>query len=145
MAATALVLSDGADTPTTLALAILFGAGSLPLYGLCVAHANDLAPEESFVEVSSNLLLMFGLGAIAGPYLAALLMTVAGPGGIFLFTAGAHLLLAGFAILRIGRRPPVAESEKTAFVAAPKTTQAVLPLDPRAEPGAEDGPPSETG
>ena len=140
VAATALVLNTGADTPATFALAFLFGAGSLPLYGLCVAHANDHAPEESFVEVSGNLLLMFGLGAVAGPYLAALLMTAAGPDGIFLFTAGAHLLLAGFAILRIGRRRPVAEAEKAAFVVLPKTTQAVLPLDPRAETGAEDGP-----
>jgi len=133
VAAGALVTRDASDENVVLLLAFLFGASALPLYGLCVAHANDQAPNDSFVEVSGDLLMMFGIGAMFGPYLAALLMTAIGHGGIFAFTGTVHLTLACFAALRIRQQRPVPPSEKTTFVGIPRTTQAVLPLDPRSE------------
>jgi len=77
---------------------------------------------------------MFGVGAIFGPILAALLMTEVGHIGIFLFTGGVHLGLAAFVVLRIWQHGPVHPSKKAAaFLAVPETTHAILPLDPRFE------------
>jgi dipeptide/tripeptide permease len=77
---------------------------------------------------------MFGVGAIFGPFLAALLMTEVGHTGVFLFTGGVHLGLAAFVTLRMWQHRPVHPSKKAAaFLAMPETTHAVLPLDPRSE------------
>ncbi len=133
LAAGALALGDKGNELTILTLALVFGAGGLPLYALCLAHANDLAPSENFIQVSRDLLMVFGLGAIVGPYLGALFMTISGPIGLFLFTGGIHLALTGYTVARIWKRSPVPETEKTPFVSVPRTTQAILALDPRSE------------
>ena len=132
-AAGILVLRDGSRETLMLALAFLFGICALPLYGLCVAHANDQAPPGSFVQVSGDLLMMFGVGAIFGPYAASLLITLAGPAGIFMFTGSVHLALAGYTVFRIWEQKPVPAAAKEAFVVVPGSTQAVLPLDPRSD------------
>jgi len=126
--AAGLFLQRGSDELMALVLALLFGLCALPLYSLCVAHANDKAPSGSFVEASSGLLMVFGFGAVAGPYLSALLMEIAGEPALFLFTGGAHMALAIFVLLRIAKGVPAPKTEKPAFVAVPPTTQAVLPL-----------------
>jgi MFS family permease len=133
LAAGVLALEDKSNELLILTLALVFGAGALPLYALCLAHANDFAPPESFTQVSRDLLMVFGFGAIVGPYLGAWFMTLAGPIGLFLFTGSIHLALTGYTVARTWKRSPVPETEKTAFVSVPRTTQAILALDPRSE------------
>jgi MFS family permease len=45
----------------------LIGALVFPLYGISVAHANDAALPSQRVAVAAGLVLVFGLGSIAGP------------------------------------------------------------------------------
>lgn len=131
--AMALVLLDLTDEVLLTLLAVVFGAAALPLYALCLAHANDQAPADSFMEVSSDLLMMFSIGAVAGPFLAALLMDATGTSALFMFTAAVHLSLAALVAVRVWQVAPVHPEDKEASVpTAPGTTQAVLPLDPRA-------------
>jgi len=94
-----------------IALAALWGAMAFPVYSIAVAHANDRADAGSFVMVSAGLLLMYGIGAIVGPFLASAMMTLGSPGSLFLFTGVIHLLLAIYVITRrfIRPQPPMAE------------------------------------
>jgi MFS family permease len=94
-------------------LAIVFlcgawGAMAFPLNSISVAHANDNANPNEYVMLSSGLLLMYGLGAIAGPFIASVLMSATGPGGLFTFTALVHGTLLLYIMNRILRsaRPP---------------------------------------
>lgn len=96
-------------------LAAIFGASALPLYAICAAHAFDHTTAANTVETSSGLLLANGLGAIAGPIGAAFLMKVQGPGGLFIATAGAHLMLAAFVAWRMNVRPSVPREERNEF------------------------------
>jgi MFS family permease len=123
--------------------AFVFGASALPLYSLFIAHANDSATSEVFVSVSSGLLMMFGLGAIAGPLAASAVMHAFGRGGgIFAFTASVHCLLAIYTLARIRRRAPVPATAKGPFVPVPRTTQAAFTMDPRRSgSGGESGSP----
>jgi MFS family permease len=57
------------------------------LYGVVTSYVNDCIPAGQRVAVSAGLLLIFSLGASAGPTLASALMALAGPGGLYLFTA----------------------------------------------------------
>ena len=96
-------------------LGAAWGAVAFPLYAIAVAHANDHADPEDYVMVSSGLLLMYGLGAIAGPFIASLLMSIVGPTGLFAFTAIAHVLLFLFVALRMTQRESVPDERHIPF------------------------------
>jgi MFS family permease len=104
------VVVFGADHWGFVAIALagaVWGSIGFPLYSIAVAHSNDFAKPTEYVTVSAGLLLLYGLGAIAGPLIASLCMTWFGAGGLFLFMAyvyGALVLMTLYRILR-GPRP----------------------------------------
>ena len=112
-------------------LAILHGAFMLPLYPLSLAHANDHAPNEELVEVSSGLLLLYAVGAIAGPWAVGWAMESYDSGGVlFLAMAVILSLLALFIVLRaIVRAAPSDRSLRALFVPVPKTSQSIYTLE----------------
>lgn len=117
-----------------LALAFLWGGTSMTLYPICLAHANDRAEPQDFVMVGSSILMLFGGSSALGAPLAALLMWVAGPGGLFLFAALVMAILT-FAIVRRRRShylPVIDETVPFRQIAA-VSTPAALEMDPRTE------------
>ena len=70
------------------------------MYSIVVAYANDYAEHDEYVKVSAGLLLVYGFGAIIGPFASSALITLRGADGLFLFTAAVHLLLIGFVTYR---------------------------------------------
>lgn len=119
-------------------IAVLYGASTFPIYNVCVAHANDLVKKKRAVEVSSGLLLTFSIGAVIGPLLAAAAMSTAGHGGLFLYSAVAHVLILAVMLLRAQLRPKLPTENKEVFVAVPGTTPSVFELDPRSEGSTDD-------
>ena len=123
-----------------IAMTACYGALAYTLYSLAVAHANDHAKPEEFVKVSGGLLLLYGFGTMIGPVIGALLMGAMRPESIFLATALAHSALAGYTVLRIGRRAPVPLEAREAFKTLPSergVTPEAVRLDPRT-PAEED-------
>ena len=113
-----------------------YGALAYALYPVAVAHANDHATSESFVKVSSGLLLLYGFGTMLGPLLAAAAMDIFWPSGLFAITALAHISITGYALFRSRRRASVPKSEKEQFKSMPSVKSATpegMNLDPRAE------------
>ncbi|PWJ85041.1 putative MFS family arabinose efflux permease [Pseudaminobacter salicylatoxidans] len=122
-----------------IAMTAAYGALAYTLYSLAVAHANDHASAEDFVKVSGGLLLLYGFGTMIGPMIGAGLMGPLSPESLFLATALAHFVLAGYTLLRIRRRAPVPLEEREAFKTLPAergVTPEVARLDPRAEEDA---------
>jgi MFS family permease len=127
-----------------LVLAALHGALMLPLYALCLAHANDYAPNETLVQTSSGLLLVYGLGAVAGPVVVAPVMQHYGAGFLFLMIAAILGLLAAYCLYRLMRRPLLAALYRVPFVPVPKTTFSVYALESD-EPEEGEAPAPESG
>ncbi|MDX1555081.1 MAG: MFS transporter [Xanthomonadales bacterium] len=98
-----------------LALGSLWGALAFPVYSVSVAQANDRAEPGTFVMISSGLLLMYGLGAVAGPFISSGVMTLIGDGGLFLFAAFGHLALTVYIILRLRSEKYEEDEEQTEF------------------------------
>jgi len=96
-------------------LGAAWGAVAFPLYAISVAHANDYAEPEDYVMVSSGLLLMYGMGAIAGPFIASLFMSYIGAVGLFGFTAIVHGLLAVFVLHRMLQRDSTPDEQHITF------------------------------
>ncbi|MCR9139377.1 MAG: MFS transporter [Alphaproteobacteria bacterium] len=101
-----------------IATGALFGGALFTLYPIVVAHANDHAAPGDSVKVSGGLLLIFGVGSIAGPLLAGIVMSFMGPRGLFIITLGAHIITIVFALWRMRRRQAVDQENKGDFVMA---------------------------
>ncbi|MBT8061811.1 MAG: MFS transporter [Xanthomonadales bacterium] len=101
-------LSKGA----ILSLGFGFGMMAYPVYSISVAHANDRANPEAYVRLSSALLLMYGIGAITGPLLASLIMSVSGSGGLFAYSALVHVMLAGYLLFARQRRRSTVQHQR---------------------------------
>ena len=78
----------------------VWGAFAFPMYSIVVAYTNDYAEHDEYVKVSAGLLLVYGFGAIIGPFAASALITLRGADSLFLFTAAVHLLLIAFVTYR---------------------------------------------
>jgi MFS family permease len=87
-----------------LLLSALWGMTAFPLYSVAVAHSNDYAEPGEYVMVSSGLLLMYGIGAIIGPFLAGSAMTVFSKSSLYLYTAVIHVAIFVYVLTRIPRR-----------------------------------------
>mgnify|MGYP001826126319 CR=1 FL=1 len=109
---------DAADSltfVTTNIVGLAWGAIAFPLYAISVAHANDYVDADDYVMVSSGLLLLYGLGAIVGPFVASALMTATGGSGLYIFTGLVHLAMVGFVIYRMIRRESAPDEQHIAF------------------------------
>lgn len=96
-------------------LGFVFGGMSLVLYPLCAAHTNDRVSGSERVPVIAGLLLVFGIGAVIGPLLGALVMEILGDLSVFLYIAGVQALLLIFALLRIRDGEPVLPEDRSVF------------------------------
>lgn len=82
-------------------LGAAWGFFAFPMYSISVAHANDYADENDYVMVSSGLLLMFGAGAVIGPFAASAMMTMTDSSGLYALTGIAHAAVSLYVLSRI--------------------------------------------
>lgn len=108
-----------------------FGVFAFPVYSLSVAHLNDFITEPSdYVEAASGLLLVFAVGAIAGPLTASALIDLVGIKYLFAYTAAIHILAAGFCAYRMSVRNPAPTEEHIPFSDAVVLAQTLSTVDP---------------
>ncbi len=116
-----------------IALGVVYGGLSFSIYGLSVAHVNDLIDPSRVLEVTGGLLLLFGIGATVGPTLGGAMMDWLGPEALMLYFAGLLVLLV-LATWRYSlRSTPQADAHavKSDYVVMGSGSQAVLQMDPR--------------
>ncbi len=118
-----------------LAMTAIYGGLAYTLYPVAVAHANDFSDQQSFVKVTSGLLLLYGFGTMIGPILGAWAMESIAPEGLFAITALAHISIMAHAIIRSRMRAPVPIELRDNFqtVHSERVTPEGVRLDPRAE------------
>ncbi|WP_428407622.1 MFS transporter [Hyphococcus sp.] len=134
-----LAAAGGVSGQMLLFGAFAFGFTAMPIFGLCVAHANDRAEPHEYVTLAAGLLLLYGAGAVAGPVIAPLLMNAFGPSALFIHSSVIYGALVLFGLYRIFVRDPAPQSNRESYVSVPRTSPAVFEFDPRAEPEENDG------
>jgi MFS family permease len=112
-------------------LAVLFGGLIFAIYGLCVAHVNDVIDSTRLVEFSGGLLLIHGIGAAIGPVVAGAVMDSVGSNSLMLYFASVMGLLAIYSVKRLKAASAIPTEEKSSFVVMGGGSQAVLQMDPR--------------
>lgn len=98
----------------------LFGFTTFPIFSVAAAHANDFASSEERVELSAALMFYYAVGAIASPLLASNLIESYGPPALFAMIAVGHVVLIGFGLARMRRRPTL--DQRTPYTYTPRTT-----------------------
>lgn len=109
------VMADELSWAGISILGAAWGSVAFPIYALSVAHTNDHADTSEYVTVSSGLLLMYGIGAILGPFIASAIMTLTTSTGLYAFTGLVHLLLVLYVTHRNFRRTSAPSDQHIAF------------------------------
>lgn len=102
-----LAISNGLPYPEiwSVFLIAMWGAATMPIYPLLLAEANDRVGRQQMTVVSARLILLFGFGAILGPFGATMGMNVFGSGGIYWFLATVSGIFCALACVSRRRRP----------------------------------------
>ena len=128
-------------SPTLIAI-IFFSGFTFPLYALCISRANDEIGEKSLLSTAGSILLLFGLGAIPGPFIAGWAMQWFAAGGLFFYIIACLLFFILFTAYHLLTRPPVIIRTKKSHQTLPPPSQATshvsYRLDPRSDETAEE-------
>ena len=119
-------------------LGVAYGALAFTVYGLSVAHVNDLIDRSRVLEVTGGLLLLYGIGATVGPTLAGALMDWLEPESLMLYFAVVFALLAVcvWHYTRKAQAGIVQPVHRDDYVMMGGSSQAVLQMDPRRDEAA---------
>jgi MFS family permease len=101
------------------AIGMVYGGLSFTIYSIANAHANDLAKPDQLVQTASGLLIAYGVGAIAGPVIAAFIMGQLGSQTMFYYSGTIAALLGTFALYRMLRRPAVKSEQRRPMIVLP--------------------------
>ena len=123
-------IGTGMDKTKLFIFIIILAGMILPLFSLNLALVNDYIPKEKFVAAGGGLNIIFGLGAIGGPIICSVLMSLFGPNGFFIHLLFFLLVMSLFGIFRMTRRKYEDNPEST-FTPLPKDiTPLGIELDP---------------
>ena len=114
-----------------LAGGALYGFFAMQVFGLCAAHANDRAEPDEYVAVSGGLLLIYGIGSVAGPILGAIAMNNYGPTALFAYTGAAHMFLVLYTLYRSVRVDAPEDNDEYIAIARPRSMAIVRRMDSR--------------
>lgn len=97
----------------------LYGAASITIYSVCLAHINDRIEADEVVAAASALLLFYAIGSALGPITNGILIDAFGPATIFAAVAALQLGFAACVIWRLLTDSRQPEGDKQGFVAMP--------------------------
>jgi MFS family permease len=103
---------------------------ALPMFTLNLAYVNDFIDKEKFVAAGAGLQIIFGIGAMGGPFLCSVFMNMYGANGFFIFLGIFHILIGLFGLYRMTKRE-YEENPESTFTALPRNiTPLGIELDP---------------
>lgn len=101
MGAAALLMLGPAKSPMAILLMALIGGFSSPLYAMSGAYTNDWIEPEHLSAAASQLVRLYGVGAMVGPFVASVFMDSLGTDGFAWSIIVLHGLVAVFLVYRI--------------------------------------------
>ena len=108
--ASALLLLDSPHKPMAFVLIALVGGFSYPLYSLAGTYTNDWIEPEHLSAAASQLVKLYGIGAVAGPFVTGGFMAVIGTTGFQWSLVVMHGLIAVYFLYRLlAWRSPLAK------------------------------------
>ena len=119
-----------------MAATALFSGFMFTIYPAAVARAHDMFEPKDVVNVSSALLLFYGMGAVIGPIVSSSVMRLLDtPYGFYIYFSGTG---AAFALVSLFLRHKemtriIPVEDQVDFMIMKHTTQMAIEIDPRSE------------
>jgi MFS family permease len=129
-----IVMNNGTSYYWLLVEMAIFGGLIFAVYPIAVARANDVFEGKDAVGVSSALLLCYSIGAIFGPILSSITMTLLNtPYGLYIYWS---LVSGVFAVITIYLRHKeeitiIQPADQVNFVPMKNTSSVAMIMDPR--------------
>ncbi|MBI9092685.1 MAG: MFS transporter [Desulfobacterium sp.] len=116
-----------------MATSSLFGGLMFSIYPVAVARSHDMFESKDVVNVSSALLLFYGIGAVIGPMVSSSFMELIGsPHGFFVYFSAASLIFSAASLylrqMEIAQIVPV--EDQVDFMIMNPTSQIALQITP---------------
>ncbi len=112
-----------------LAVAVLVGASTMPMYSLCLAHAHDAFAADEMVKAAGAFFTLYAAGSMVGPAVAGTFMEVAGREGIVITLVLTQLVFVAYAGRKMERLSLQSSTPSThRFHPYPRTTAAAFGL-----------------
>jgi len=125
-----LATSVGIDKIMFFIYISLYAGMAVPMFTLNLAYINDHMAKEKFVAAGAGMQIIFGMGAMGGPFLCSVLMNKFGSNGFFVHLLFFHLIIGLFGLYRITKRSYKDNPEST-FTPLPRNiTPLGIELDP---------------
>ena len=124
-----------------MAATAMFGGLMFTIYPSAVARAHDMFEPKDVVNVSSALLLFFGIGAVIGPMASSTVIELLdSPYGFYIYFSGISAISAVLSFLL--RQKEMAQiipvEDQVDFMIMKHTTQMAMQIDPRSEDDKTD-------
>jgi len=107
----------------------LIAAATLPMYSICVAHANDQMTAAQRVPGSGTLVFSYYLGGLAGAFAGPTAIGLFGAPGFLVLLAAFGTVLGAVAIFRKQQTPPPVDTGKAHPLGVHAQTVGVTGLD----------------
>jgi MFS family permease len=125
-----LATSIGIEKVIFFIFVTLYAGLALPMFTLNLAYVNDFIDKEKFVAAGAGLQIIFGIGAMGGPFLCSVFMNIYGANGFFIFLGIFHTLIGLFGLYRMTKRE-YEDNPQSIFTPLPRNiTPLGIELDP---------------
>ncbi|MCP4429841.1 MAG: MFS transporter [Gammaproteobacteria bacterium] len=98
---------------------ILLGGAAMPMYSLCIAHANDRLEPHQIIAASGSLVMISGIGLCTGPIVIAFFMDFYHVDFYFWGIACVFTLILGFTFVRISSRIGISVKDQSSITSGP--------------------------
>ena len=98
---------------------ILLGGAAMPMYSLCIAHANDRLEPHQIVAASGSLVMISGIGLCTGPIVIAFLMDFYHIDFYFWGIACVFVLMLVVTFVRINSRTGISVKDQGSITSGP--------------------------
>lgn len=125
-----------------LTAGLLFVSGGMffSIYPISLSHACDELSQNEIIEANQGLIICYSIGAMTGPLIAPVFMTLRNSTGIFWYFVLLASLTSLFLLWRLNVRDKVQPEEQLAFSISTPNTPVIVELDPRFDPTPGEDP-----
>ena len=106
----------------------IYGGMMFSIYPVSVAHTNDHPEAVDRVAIMTNLLFLYGIGAVIGPFTGGFVMHLFGHSSLFILFMIGGTYLAVYAGYWVKHGVSIPDHDKTRFVPLVRTSQVAIEL-----------------
>lgn len=108
----------------------IYGGMMFSVYPISVAHTNDHPAATDRVAIMTNLLFLYGIGAVIGPFIGGYVMHLFGHTSLFILFILGGAFLGLYAGHWLKRGITISDFDKTRFIPLVRTSQVAIDLQP---------------